>query len=389
MTQQHGDIPLISSPTELATLCNKLKKHEWIAIDTEFLREKTYKPKLCLIQVATNTELACIDPLALDSIDPFLELLFDRNIIKVFHAAGQDLEIFYWMRGEVPGPIFDTQIAAPLLGHNEQIGYGNLVREALGVDLAKSHSRADWMRRPLPEVQLRYAADDVIYLAQLYPKMRESLESHGRLEWLNDDFNALENTGNYEKEASQVWQRVRGIQKHKGKTLAAIQKIAAWREVTARDTNLPRNWLLKDEIIVDIARQYPDSTKELGHIRGLADATIRRHGETLLALLKESEHEKPQPLPPFSKKTKLSPAQDAIIDLLSTLTKLRGDELGINPAMLAPRKELERLLVDPENSILSSGWRKKLIGEQLNDLLDGNVSMQISGQKIQLTHTHD
>ena len=354
-------------------------------MDTEFLREKTYKPRLCLIQVATDTELACIDPLAMDDIDIFLDLLFDRSIIKVFHAAGQDLEIFYWMRGDVPGPVFDTQIAAPLLGHHEQIGYGNLIREVLGTDLAKSHSRADWTRRPLPEAQLRYAADDVVYLAELYPQMLESLTRLGRMDWLSEDFLALENPALYDKDVSKVWQRVKGIQKFKGATLAAIQKIAAWREKTARESDLPRNWLLKDEIMIDLARQRPDSMQELTHIRGLGDSIIRRHGETLLELLRKSQTEEPQRLPPFSKKVRLSPSQDAIVDLLSTLTKLRGDELGIHPAVLASRKELEKLLTAPEDSTLCRGWRKALIGEQLKELLAGRFGMHVEEQKIILS----
>ena len=375
----------LTTTQDLQAFCEAAAQHPYVTVDTEFLREKTYKPKLCLIQVSCPSALACIDPLALDNIEPFLDVLYDRSITKVFHAAGQDLEIFYWMRGEVPGPLFDTQIAAPLLGENEQIGYGNLVKSRLGVELAKSHSRADWTRRPLPEVQVRYAADDVVYLAELYTQMREELQSRGRLEWLDDDFNALETPTLYDKPASDMWLRVRGINKFRGKTLSAIQLLAEWRENTARDADLPRNWLMKDEILIDMARQLPDSIKELSHIRGLGDGTVRRHGDTLVALIKEALTRPPVPLPPFSKKSKLSAREDAILELLSTLTKIRAAELDINDAVLAPRKELEKLLGDPSTSLLTQGWRRKLIGEQLQHLLAGRIAMHIENNAICLS----
>ena len=382
MSLSYGNALYIDTADELEAFCKELSNKTWIAVDTEFLREKTYKPQLCLIQVASDEHLACIDPLALDNIDTFLDVLFDKNILKVFHAASQDLEIFYWLRGSVPGPIFDTQIAAPLLGHNEQIGYGNLVKGALNIDLAKSHSRADWTRRPLPPVQLNYALDDVIYLCQLYTQMNDELVSRDRLVWLEQEFKDLESNDLYNKPAKDMWLKVRGVQKYKGKTLSAIQKIAEWREIVAKESDLPRNWLLKDEIIIDIARQMPDSINELKHIRGLGESMVRKHGNKLVALLEEAAATPPTPLPPFKKKSKLSPAQDAIIDLLTTLTKLRSEELEVNAAVLAPRKELEKLFTDPDSSRLTQGWRKMLIGEQLLDLLDGKISMRIENAKI-------
>jgi len=382
----HENVPtLIQDTAELEALCARLRSASWLALDTEFMREKTYRPQLCLIQVATPDESACIDPLTLPSIDPFLDLIYDRNIVKVLHAAGQDMEIFYWLRGALPGPIFDTQIAAPLLGHNEQIGYGNLVKAVLNVELSKSHSRTDWTRRPLSDAQLRYALDDVIYLAKLYPRLQDALEEQARSAWLEPDFIALENPDLYEKPAEDMWLRVKGVQKFKGKALAAIQRLATWRELAARSSDRPRNWLMKDDVLIDIARQQPSNTDELSRIRGLSEGILRRHADTLLELLQEAEKTPPIPLPPFSKKTKLSPAQDAIVDLLTTLGKLIGDELSINPAVLAPRKELERLLIDPTQSRLNQGWRKKLIGQPLQELLNGELSMRIVEQRVRLT----
>ncbi|MCB1756994.1 MAG: HRDC domain-containing protein, partial [Gammaproteobacteria bacterium] len=259
-----------------------------------------------------------------------------------------------------------------------------LVMEALNIQLPKSHSRADWARRPLPDAQLRYAADDVVYLARLYQLMHDQLLEHNRLNWLDDDFSELETPSLYEKPPEQMWLKVRGIQKYKGHTLTAIQKLAAWRETIAKESDLPRNWLMKDDILLDIARQAPDSVQELSHIRGLGDKTLRKHGDTLVQLLKQAATETPVPLPPFAKKAKLGPAQDAIIDLLTTLTKIRSEELSINAAVLAPRKELEKLLSDPEHSSLIHGWRKKLIGQQLQALLNGEISMRIENARIRL-----
>ncbi|MEM7257804.1 MAG: HRDC domain-containing protein, partial [Pseudomonadota bacterium] len=245
-------INLISTTEALEQAAAALATRPWFAIDTEFLRERTYRPELCLIQIATDEHLFCIDPLALDNIDCLLDVIYREDITKVLHAAGQDLEIFYWLRGAVPHNLFDTQIAAPLLGYPEQAGYATLVKQALNIDLSKSHSRADWSRRPLPPQQLAYAADDVIYLAQVYPKFLHELESLGRLEWLHSEWEALTDPDLYEKPAHQMWKRLRHIEKLKGPRLAVAQRLATWREETARQRNLPRNWLLKDDVLTSI-----------------------------------------------------------------------------------------------------------------------------------------
>ena len=270
-----SQIHFVNTLEQLEQFASSIAGEKWLALDTEFLREKTYRPNLCLLQVATPDVVACIDPLALESIDPILDVIYQPDIIKVLHAASQDLEIFYWLRGKIPVNLFDTQIAAPLLGYQEQIGYGNLVGEVLNVSLSKSHSRADWTRRPLPEQQVQYAADDVIYLARMYPIMRDKLKQLNRLHWLDSEWQNLTNPDLYEKPADDAWKRLRGADKLKGSRLAVTQQLARWRELTARDRNLPRNWLLKDDVLLDLAKQMPLSTKELGHIRGLNDGMIR------------------------------------------------------------------------------------------------------------------
>ncbi len=377
-------VQVVNSAEQLDRLVARIATEQWLALDTEFLREKTYRPELCLLQIATANLVACVDPLALDSIDPLLDVIYNPAIKKVLHAAGQDLEIFYWLRGEVPGNLFDTQVAAPLLGHQEQIGYANLVGEVLNISLSKSHSRADWTRRPLPPQQLQYAADDVIYLARMYPIMRDKLEQLKRLHWLDREWQSMTNPDLYEKPADDVWKRLRGIDKLKGPRLAVAQQLAKWRELTAREKNLPRNWLVKDDVLVDLAKQMPLDHGELKHIRGLNDGTIRKHGDALIEKIKASKDADPVPLDQSKRKTKLTPAQDASLDLLTAVAKIHAHELEINPSILAPRKSLEDLIKGNTETSVMQGWRGELIGPVLQSLLTGERHLQIDNGSVKI-----
>jgi len=220
----------IDRPEQLATFVEAMHGARWLAVDTEFIRERTYFPRLCLIQIASEEIAACIDPLKIEDLSPLKALLLDPGITKVFHAARQDLEIFLHIWGELPTPIFDTQPAAALLGIGDQVGYGNLIQQVLGINLAKDHSRTDWSRRPLQKAQMRYALDDVIYLGQAYRKMRRQLEEQGRLEWLEAEFESLADPATYALEPMAMWQRVKGRQHLKGVRLAILQQLARARE---------------------------------------------------------------------------------------------------------------------------------------------------------------
>ncbi len=371
--RMHPDTELeyIDDPAALAGLATRIATCQWMAIDTEFLRERTYRPELCLLQIAADDTLACVDPLAMDNIDAVLDVIYDPKITKVLHAASQDLEIFYWLRGAVPENLFDTQIAAPLLGFQEQIGYGNLVREILGKDLSKSHSRADWKRRPLPAKQLEYAADDVIYLSQMYPIMRDKLESLDRLSWLDQEWLDLTRPEIYEKPAEEMWRKLRQIEKLKGPRLAVAQQLAQWRELTARDKNMPRNWLLKDDVLLDISRQLPHNATDLSHIRGLSDSTRRQHGDSMIKLIASAREISPEQLVIPPKKTRLTVAQEAGLDVLSAVVKLHADSLNINPSILAPRKSLEDLIKGNRDTAVLQGWRTEMIGKPICSILDG------------------
>lgn len=368
-------INLISTAHELEQSANALTDAPWFAIDTEFLRERTYRPELCLIQIATEDLVFCVDPLALENIDCLLDVIYRDDITKVLHAAGQDLEIFYWLRGAVPHNLFDTQIAAPLLGHPEQAGYATLVKQVLNVELSKSHSRADWSRRPLPDQQLAYAADDVIYLAQIYPKFLQELESLGRLEWLQSEWDALTNADLYEKPADQMWKRLRHIDKLKGARLAVAQHLATWREETARQRNLPRNWLLKDEVLVSIAKQLPEDKTNLKHVRGLSDGFLKHHADAIVALISDARDRTPETMQIPARKNRLTPLQDAAIDVLSAVAKSHAEALRINAAVLAPRKSLEDLVRGNTDTAVMQGWRATLIGEPIRQVLEGDRSL--------------
>ncbi|MFK7857880.1 MAG: ribonuclease D [Granulosicoccus sp.] len=364
----------IDTTQALVELCATLRTRPYIAIDTEFLRERTYRPELCLVQVKHEELLACIDTIAIEQLDALVDLLMDDTVVKVFHAASQDLEIFYLMCKAVPKPIFDTQIAAPLMGYGEQIGYGNLVKEHLGIELAKTHTRADWTRRPLPENQISYALDDVIYLEQLYVDMFRQLTDLERMSWLQPEFAEWENPEKYDQPAGERWKKIRNIQRYKGESLAIIQDMAKWREIKARELNQPRNWLLKDDILLTLAQQRPDSDKELDHIRSLDRKTRERFGNELLAIIANGRGATPEPLPPFSKKQKLNATNLARLQLLNAWVHQRAHELNIAPGLLAPQKTLEKMVTGDGRSALK-GWRDPLLGADLAALLEGRASL--------------
>jgi ribonuclease D len=374
----------VETPEQLRELCARLAGVPWIALDTEFLREKTYFPKFCLLQIAAGDVVACVDPLALalDSLEPLFEVLFDPGILKVFHSGRQDMEIFYHLCGRLPGPVFDTQLAAPLLGLAEQISYAGLVAELLGVNLSKSHSRTDWSRRPLSPEQLRYAADDVIYLDRAYRAMLPRLEQLGRLGWLAGDFAELADPALYENPPELAWQRIGGAYQLKPKQLSVVQALAAWREQAARAQDLPRGWILKDDALFDLARQQPADAAQLSHVRGIDERVAKRHGAALCKLIQEAAARPPQPLPEKGRPSKKTAEQEAVLDLLMAVVRLRAAENTLNPATLAGRKDLEQLLDGDPGARLAHGWRKAMAGDELAAVLRGELALRVEGGRL-------
>jgi len=378
------DFRFITNSNELIACCEALKGREWVVLDTEFIREKTYRPELCLLQIKSGDVLAAVDALAIKDLTPLCNVLHNPTMTKVLHAASQDLEIFYWLERKVPSPLFDTQIAAPLLGYSEQIGYGNLVREMLGIELSKAHTRADWSRRPLPEQQLKYALDDVIYLEEIYLTQIEELRQKNRLHWLKPEFEAMTDPQKYDKPAKDMWKKMRSAQKLKGASLSVLQALAEWRELQARESNLPRNWLMKDDLLTDLARQMPDSVAELSHIRGLGSRLKNRFAQRLVDTINAAKAREPEPLPDWSRKIKITAEQNAVIDVLSAYVNHRAAELDINPPQLASRKMLERCVTTGTTESLT-GWRQPLLGEQIQALLDGCSALSIQSGRLTIT----
>ena len=375
----------IKQQQELVELSAQLATYSWLALDTEFQRESTYYPQLCLLQVATPDLVACIDPFAVEDLQPFLEVLFRNDIIKVFHACSQDLEIFYHQWQKIPAPIFDTQVAAPLLGFPEQIGYANLVEKVLGQTLNKSQTRTDWSKRPLSKQQIQYAEDDVRFLVKLYEAMHQSLENQNRLQWLQADFAALSKVSKYKTEPDKMWLKVKGVQRLKGKTLAIVQALAAWRETSAQKADVPRNRILRDEALIDLARLDPHSREELADLRSISAGTQRRHGDDLLALLKTARQQTADAFPKFLKTKSLSPEQENLVDLLTTVVSLQATKENLNPNSILTRKKLGLLVTGTPLTELISGWQYQLVSEVLEKVLAGDLALAVNNRAVTLT----
>jgi ribonuclease D len=378
----------VDSPDALRELCADLHGSEWLALDTEFIREKTYYPRLCLIQVCNGEVAACVDPLRLPDLQPLLDVLYDGRILKVLHAARQDLEIFLHDHGRLPMPIFDTQPAAALLGHGDQIGYANLVKLLLDVELPKDQSRTDWSQRPLDEQQQRYALDDVVYLGKLYLHMRGHLFDRERLQWLAADFATLADPHTYYPNPDSMWQRIKGRQVLRGRQLAILQKLASWRETQARERDLPRKWVLKDEVMIELSRRIPSDMPGLSKIRGLEPGLIRREGQVLLDLIASGAEAPREQWPQDKARVKpLSANQDAMVDLLSAALHLVADQHQLSPLAIASRKELERMVRGEADCTLLEGWRHLLAGKALQELMQGKRQLIVDGGRLQLVAT--
>ncbi|MGE5624597.1 MAG: ribonuclease D [Bacillota bacterium] len=376
-----GDFLYIDTPSALDGLCAKLRGTPWLAVDTEFMRERTYYPELCLVQVATDDTVACVDPLALPSLGSLVEILLDTRTVKVLHAARQDLEIFFHLTGRVPAPVFDTQVAARFLGLPDQAGYGAVVQSLLGITLDKSHARTDWSRRPLPAAALEYAADDVRHLRTLYHRMQSELAARDRAGWTDPELKALVDEKLYRPDPGSAWERIRGIQRLKPKPLAAAKSLAAWRERVAMTENRPRQWILKDEVLLDLVRQQPPDLGALAAVRGVGEALAKRHGAEILKLLSEG----PVPAEKSRANTPLNPRQEALVDALVALVRLKAAAGEVSAASLATRAELERLVRGERDLSVLKDWRLAMAGQSLLDFLAGGSALAASGGGLEVT----
>lgn len=368
-------VQYIDTEENLIQFCQQIANSSWITVDTEFLREKTYYPQLCLIQVANDHHIACIDPLAIKNLEPLLDIIYHPEVTVVFHAARQDLELFYLLKDTPPNNVFDTQLAATVLGYGDQIGYGNLVKQCLGIDLDKAHSRTDWTKRPLDPAQITYAVDDVRYLRDVYTLLKQQLADKNRTHWLKDDFSILTNIETYQADPDNIWRKVKGLGRLKGVQLAILKQVATWREKRAIKSNRPRRWILKDDVLLELAKLAPESTDKFSMIRGLEANTINRYGDMLLAEIKQAKSIPKEQWPVLKKTQALSQQQNAIVDAAMTLVRKFCDEQSIAPVAVASRKEIERMVSGETDLPILQGWRNEIVGHHLKDFLDDKLSI--------------
>ena len=374
----------ITATDALAAFCESQSDSSFLTVDTEFVRESTYYPQLCLIQVAGDTDSAAIDALApgLD-LAPFLALLDDPDIPKVFHAARQDLEIFYTLAGKVPAPVFDTQVAAMVLGFGDQVGYEVLVNKVLGESLDKSSRFTDWSRRPLTDRQIRYAMADVIHLRPIYEELSRRLGENGRAHWLSEEMQVLTAEDTYRNAPEDAWRRVkaRGL---RPRPMAVLQAVAAWREREAQRRNMPRNRIVRDDTLLDIAGSMPQSAADLARIRGVNKGLPdSRAGSEILAAVAEAMAIPKEDLPVQKRREAPPPGVGPTAELLKVLLKARCDTLGIAPRLIANSDELEKLAIDDNADVPSlKGWRRELFGNDALALKHGKLALKIEGNAI-------
>jgi len=383
-------IETITTTPALRSVCEALQDSTFITVDTEFVRDKTYWPILCLIQVSgpeAGSEVA-IDPLA-DGIDlaPLHDLLANPAILKIFHAARQDLEIFFHAMGKVPHPIFDTQVAAMVCGYGDQVGYEALVRKISDADLDKSSRMTDWARRPLNERQLAYALSDVTYLRDIYLSLSAQLDRNGRTDWLKEEMAVLTTPGTYTNEPADAWKRIK-VRTNKPKFLAVLSEIAAWREVEAQTRDLPRNRILKDESLLDVAGSMPRSIADLARIRGVgqgfADGKL---GKSLLSAVERGLNLPKSEIPSLRKSDPLPQGLGPLTDLLKVLLKRCCEEVGVASRLVATSDDLERIAADDNADVPAlKGWRRELFGEEALRLKQGKIALSAEGKTVKLIH---
>jgi ribonuclease D len=376
---------LINTQDELTAFCARLAGERYIAVDTEFMRDRTYWPKLCLIQVAGGEAIAAIDPLA-EGIDlaPLLVLLKNPKIIKVFHAARQDIEIFYHMTGEVPQPLADSQVMGMVCGYGEAVSYENLVSKVAKASIDKSSRFTDWSLRPLSERQLAYALDDVRHLRTVYEKLEADIEKRGRKEWIADEMAVLLNPGIYRLDPEEAWTRLK-VRMDKPKLFTIVKDLAAWREREAQSRNVPRGRIIKDEMLMEIAHHLPEDVEALSRIRGLgSDFSRGKLGASVLEAIKTAKTRAPDALPDSLKKKPFASNLGPVVDMLKVLLRFVAEYEGVAPRLIATVSDLEVLAEsdDPKQPVLS-GWRAKIFGERALALKHGKLAMKLQQNHIE------
>lgn len=379
--------PVLITETEaLAALCARLRTEPFVTVDTEFMRERTYWPELCLVQLAGEDEVALVDALApgLD-LAPLGELLADAAVIKVFHAARQDVEIFLLKFGAVPKPLFDTQVAAMVAGYGDQVSYDALCRSLAGTQIDKAHRFSDWSARPLSPAQMAYAAADVTHLRRIYAALDAKLRREGRLAWVAEELAALAEAGTYRLEPDAAWERLRPRTGNR-RFLGVLRAVAAWREREAQRINIPRQRLVKDETLLEIAATTPETAGDLARARGISEGFAKgRSGTGLLAAIKAGREMAEDSLPEAPRDRPGPPPSPALVALLKVLLAAKSEEHQVAPRLLASGDDLDRLAVGSDSDVPAlHGWRREVFGEAALALKAGRLALGVDGKRIKL-----
>jgi ribonuclease D len=374
---------LITTTSELAAVCSRMALHPFVTVDTEFLRETTYYPLLCVAQMASVAEAVVIDTLAAGiDLSPFYALMADEKVMKVFHAARQDIEIVWHAAKLIPHPIFDTQVAAMVLGYGDSISYDQLVQRITGDTLDKSHRFTDWTRRPLSDAQLSYAISDVTHLRDVYLALLEDLQRRGRADWVEDEMGVLTSPDTYRMEPENAWQRLKA-RVRKPKELAVLIEVAAWREREAQSRDVPRSRVLKDEVIADIAVQAPTTTEKLKHLRSLPKGFERsRWGEAIVAAVTRGLARDMKALP-LQPRTQPAANGAAVVELLKVLLRMISERHHVAAKVIATVDDLERIASDDNAKVPAlTGWRRELFGDKALALKHGKLALAIEKDKV-------
>lgn len=376
---------IIKTQQELDQICAKLAEKPYITIDTEFLRDKTFYSKLCLIQLAgPDIDAVAVDPIEFNlDWTPLNDLLHNKDVLKVFHAARQDLEIFYQLNGKIPHPIFDTQIAAMVCGYGDSIAYNKLVQDITGHALAKNAQFTDWSRRPLSDKQLTYALDDVIYLRDVYLKLDARLKEQKRDHWLKQEMEILTSPETYEMPLETMWKRIK-IRSDKPEVLAVLRDLAIWREELARKKNIPRKRIIKDEALADIAVYLPKNTEGLSRIRNVPrDIAKGNTGKTLINIVAKARKSPKETWPKIEKKKPFPKELTPVLEMLKLLLKINCSESDVAPKLVANVSDLEEITVQNNaNNKLMSGWRYEIFGQDAIALKQGKITLGLKDGKI-------
>jgi ribonuclease D len=375
---------LIATTQELSQACKRLAQHDYVAVDTEFIREQTFWPKLCLVQLAGPDLEALVDPLS-STIDlkPLYELMADERVMKVFHAARQDVEIVWTQARLIPHPIFDTQVAAMVCGFGEAISYVNLVKQVTGRDLDKTSRFTDWARRPLSAQQLAYALGDVTHLRDIYTHLKVKLEASGRAAWLDEEMAELTDPKTYEVHPEEAWRRLKLRVKNR-KGLAVLIELASWRERAAQAQNVPRNWVLRDEALYDIASHAPTETARLAELRTLSEGFARSaRAREIVEAVKRGLARDPKTLPPLRTGPSLPAEKAALVDMLRVLLKSCAARHGVAPRLIADGDDLELMATEKQPNVAAmKGWRYELFGSLAASLKRGELALKVENGEV-------